>query len=246
MLHRAPANDRAPPASLSSDTSLEGSSTFPESGIEIPDVGSPADLDMLATRIGPDTLPAGSSVFFEAVLRSWIPARDRPAVAPSYQFPLVAVSGTTAPATRATLAGLPADRRPPVFDVVADAGAVAQALEARGTAILLPPIEHGNAEAIREVLATLVGQLHARRAFRHLVVEGGSTAAAITAKLGWSVLDVLGQHAPGVITLRPRAASSDLMLTLKPGSYPWPGDWWEAMTLGPARTPPLREADPKR
>jgi uncharacterized protein YgbK (DUF1537 family) len=52
-------------------------------------------------------------------------------------------------------------------------------------------------------------------------VEGGATAAALVQELGWSALEVIGEIAPGVTTLKPHALK--MLLTIKPGSYPgWP------------------------
>jgi hypothetical protein len=39
---------------------------------------------------------------------------------------------------------------------------------------------------------------------------------------------VVGENAPGVATLRP-CADAQCLLTLKPGSYPWPDGWWSSL-----------------
>jgi uncharacterized protein YgbK (DUF1537 family) len=63
--------------------------------------------------------------------------------------------------------------------------------------------------------------LHAAGAFRHLLIAGGATAAAVLRGLGWSRLKVVRVWGPGVVTLQPLAAPG-FAVTLKPGSYPWP------------------------
>jgi uncharacterized protein YgbK (DUF1537 family) len=58
-----------------------------------------------------------------------------------------------------------------------------------------------------------------------LVIEGGATAAAIVAALGWTAFDVEGNLAPGVVSMRPLAKTERgkrFRIVLKPGSYPWP------------------------
>jgi hypothetical protein len=84
----------------------------------------------------------------------------------------------------------------------------------RSTDPRLPP-------ALRATLAGVATQLNADRAFTHLIVEGGSTAAAITQALDWSELRLHHAWSSGVASLRPISAPL-FTLTLKPGSYPWP------------------------
>lgn len=54
--------------------------------------------------------------------------------------------------------------------------------------------------------------------FRHLIIEGGATAWATLHALGWSSFDVVRELAPGVVRM---CATNGIMVTLKPGSYPW-------------------------
>jgi uncharacterized protein YgbK (DUF1537 family) len=53
-----------------------------------------------------------------------------------------------------------------------------------------------------------------------ICLEGGATAAAVIAALGWESFDLLGEVAMGTAILVPRG--EEAMLLLKPGSYPWP------------------------
>ena len=54
----------------------------------------------------------------------------------------------------------------------------------------------------------------------HLCLEGGETAAAVLKKLGKASLSLLREWEPGVVTLK----ADGLLVTIKPGSYPWPPD----------------------
>lgn len=74
---------------------------------------------------------------------------------------------------------------------------------------------------LRRVTALKVRQLVAVHRPCNLVIEGGATAWAVLQSLGWTQLDVVGQIAPGVVTLR---AACGTRVTLKPGSYRWTGD----------------------
>jgi hypothetical protein len=53
-------------------------------------------------------------------------------------------------------------------------------------------------------------------------VEGGAPAVKLVHRMGWERLTVLREVAPGVATLGIGSTPS-LCLTVKPGSYTWPG-----------------------
>jgi D-threonate/D-erythronate kinase len=72
----------------------------------------------------------------------------------------------------------------------------------------------------------VLGQLKRAQVY----VEGGATAAALVRRLGWDRLTVLREIAPGVATLGISSAPS-LCLTIKPGSYTWPGQIRELTCL---------------
>ena len=56
---------------------------------------------------------------------------------------------------------------------------------------------------------------------QHVFAEGGSTAAELVRRMGWTRLKVVKEEARGVETLAPEGAG-ELLLTMKPGSYVWP------------------------
>ncbi len=56
----------------------------------------------------------------------------------------------------------------------------------------------------------------------HVYAEGGSTAAELVSRMRWKRLKVLREEARGVVTLAPEG-EKPLLLTMKPGSYIWPG-----------------------
>jgi uncharacterized protein YgbK (DUF1537 family) len=74
---------------------------------------------------------------------------------------------------------------------------------------------------IARAFAGLTRNLHTAGAFRHLLIAGGATAAAVLRDLRWGRLNVVRVWGPGVVTLQPFAAPG-FAVTLKPGSYPWP------------------------
>ena len=83
--------------------------------------------------------------------------------------------------------------------------------------------EGGKAYAVRlrETMAKAVAHLVANHHPHQLVVEGGATAFAILHALGWCHFEIENENAPGVVTLRYHHPANDVLITLKPGSYPW-------------------------
>jgi uncharacterized protein YgbK (DUF1537 family) len=100
-------------------------------------------------------------------------------------------------------------------------GLLTGSLVVAGVAEESPLPGEGAARRITEAFADLVEQLWRRRSFKHLMVEGGATAAAILRRLGWTRLSVAAEWSPGAVSLRPHGAQ-DMLVTVKPGSYTWP------------------------
>ena len=63
----------------------------------------------------------------------------------------------------------------------------------------------------------------------HLIIEGGATAWATLQALGWTEFEIVAQIAPGVVQMSATIAcptstygsKKRVIVTLKPGSYPW-------------------------
>ena len=80
-------------------------------------------------------------------------------------------------------------------------------------------------------MATLTEAVLRRTAMGELVLEGGATAEAVMTRLGWKTWEVLGEYEPGVVQLH-AMGEEDLLVTVKPGSYPWPADIWNQCREG--------------
>ena len=65
-------------------------------------------------------------------------------------------------------------------------------------------------------------QVLRRAPIENVFAEGGATAAELVRCMDWPRLEIVRELAPGVATL---AVDGDkkLLLTIKPGSYSWPG-----------------------
>lgn len=74
---------------------------------------------------------------------------------------------------------------------------------------------------LRETMAETAAQILVDQTMPiHLLIEGGATAFAVFKRIGWHSFNIINEDAPGVVTLSHR----NLLITLKPGSYPWPSD----------------------
>ncbi|MDI1250109.1 MAG: four-carbon acid sugar kinase family protein [Lacunisphaera sp.] len=191
---------------------------LPHDGVIVGDARTAADIADWAAAVNRHTLPAGGADFF----RAWLHLQTgTPRTAPGFALPaggaLLLHGTTSAPVDGRALVfrGTRAPATARVAGALRDRGSVAVAAATRASRDPRAPA------AISRGFATLARRLHAASAFRHLLIAGGATAAAVLRDLGWSRLEVVRVWGPGVVTLQPFAASG-FAVTLKPGSYPWP------------------------
>lgn len=223
---------------------------LPSLGLILAEAQNATDVAYWADQIQPHTLPAGGADFFDAFLKKlgFTTASSPSPSAP--RGPTLIISGTTSAAGEA-LRRTARENGLPIFPIPsallhADetfetsvqtwAEHIRRALLTHGLAITFVdhPLDHDPRipTAIRRSFARMVTLLDQRRAFHHLLVDGGATAAAVTRSLAWHQLATAGVWAPGVVSLQPLAAP-DVLLTLKPGSYPWPALLWEKLSTSP-------------
>jgi D-threonate/D-erythronate kinase len=163
---------------------------LPPSGLIVGEASTVEDLAYWASRVGADTLAAGSSTFLEAVLEARGHTRVATAADPAETGVVLVASGTTTDTTRAVLAALPADIVPrfpmpesctissgPEATKATDvwAAAILGALAGHGRAVALPPTaalaDPAAPGRIRAAFAAMIAELHKVQAFQHLVVE---------------------------------------------------------------------------
>lgn len=83
----------------------------------------------------------------------------------------------------------------------------------------------GNAASLRLKTAMIVEKVFDLKEVKELLIEGGSTASAILGQLGLSDFVPVKELAPGVIRMASKERAG-LFVTMKPGSYTWPGYLW--------------------
>jgi uncharacterized protein YgbK (DUF1537 family) len=213
---------------------------MPATGVVVGEVKEAADLAAWCEKIDGHTLVAGAAEFFTALLTTRnlapLPVTMPAAVA---QRPFLVIWGSTFHKSRSLVRkmkseGFPVSYMPEalsnrnltdplayeqwVEDIIYNLTRYGQA----GMAI--NPDSHCRIDAL--TLRTMMGYVASlvvnRTQVRELLIEGGSTAAAVIQKLGIETLYPEAELAPGVIRMSVKGAQ-DLYLTLKPGSYEWPG-----------------------
>ncbi len=222
--------------------------TLPSTGLIVAEAASPVHVTHWASRLQPGTLPAGGADFFQAYLASLglTPASTSEQTIALPAGPSLIISGTTSTAGQtlrqtARDSGLPVFPIPPSllnagesFETIVKSWSdnIRRALVTQGIAIAVvdQPLSDSPqiSSAIRRAFARMATLLDQHRAFHHLLVDGGATAAAVTRSLAWHQLSTAAVWAPGVVSLQPLSAPS-VLLTLKPGSYSWPTPLWEKL-----------------
>jgi uncharacterized protein YgbK (DUF1537 family) len=202
------------------------------------------DLLALADRLDGRTLAAGAAEFFDAILqRRFGVHQPRPrGTQPGERGKTLLILGSRAATSRATVTaardkGLPVLSMPRELYDRGDAevmdrwtASVVQALVGSDVVV----IAVGEADGVTpmpavipiDLLPTRLAELSSATLARwsaelQIVVSGGTTASAIVRRLGWDLLRVTGEIAPGVVTLGV-PGSAGISITVKPGSYGWP------------------------
>lgn len=206
-----------------------------EVAIVVGDATSADDIRIWAQRVDDHTLPAGGREFFVAWLTRVAPRPPAEPQAPSLAGPVLVVSGSAAAAARGAIAKARAAGIP-VLPVPREPAGNSRWIDQTRAALAASDVAHACIEGPKDpdpaapsrfsaAFSQLVVELRARDAFRHLVIEGGATAAAILRACNVRALRVAGEWSPGVVAL----TSGGLNVTMKPGSYLWPDDLVKAL-----------------
>lgn len=211
---------------------LDSDQPAPERGLILANTSDSNDLLAWARRVDDHTVPAGSVAFLAAILHGAnVTAAPGPITPTAIDaLPVLLLTGTTAPNQRV----LAATATPETVPVAANdpdeastwAARIRRQLQGSGRCVAFIEGPVTSDPAVAAHLPHRIGAL-AQALFAgpndpplHLVVEGGATAAAVASALGWRNFTVRHEWSPGVVSLIP-APAPNLLLTLKPGSYPW-------------------------
>jgi uncharacterized protein YgbK (DUF1537 family) len=216
---------------------------------------SEMDLRAWAEQLNPSHLPAGGSEFFAALLQAkgFGPVRQRDPGSPPQNGLFVCGSSSEYSLqrlSRAAKEGLPVSRMPsglfrgngPEDDLLDQwTEEILDLLKAHGqafTTIGRPATGHDArlAARLRSYTAALTKAVLSQGSVQELYVEGGATSSGVVRALGWNRFLPVQQLAPGVVRMEV-AGEEKTHLTIKPGSYPWPGQ----ILRGPCQSKDARD-----
>jgi uncharacterized protein YgbK (DUF1537 family) len=212
---------------------------FPDaeaSGIIMPDAESMDDIrNIIAQYNDGHTLFAGAADLFSALLTN---QGNKPhdstskSRASSLSDTLILCGSTQSKALDLGIPIAPMPRE--IYDGYDDISLWnTNAYEELHSLILTMPYTHrtGKEAAVhlRTMMARKAKELIAEHCPSHLIIEGGATAWATLQALGWTQFKIERQIAPGVVQMSATIArhtstcgsKKRVMVTLKPGSYPW-------------------------
>jgi uncharacterized protein YgbK (DUF1537 family) len=224
--------------------------TLPVTGIVVGEAATPLDMQRWALLRDSQTLPAGGSEYFGALLtaeKTKVAAKVNGSCPHGDVRRELFVCGTGSQSSRKFVKEAQG-RGTPVFSLPSElawsAGFTPGAAEVISQRVLsmfqshacvilnvgLPPVRKIQvARRLSDHLVQIAELVLRQLEVRQVYAEGGATAAELVRRMGWARLSVLGEPAPGVATLAIEGNGSQL-LTVKPGTYAWPAKWTE----GPA------------
>jgi uncharacterized protein YgbK (DUF1537 family) len=213
-------------------------------GVYVGEAANEGDLHHWANIHEKDMLAVGGSGFFRALLAHHLPATKlglKKTVKKPGKLSLF-VCGSTFSKSRANIKhihtnGGPVNYIPVVQDPVEDDSyqewidETVSLIKSNCTAIIA--INESafseltvSALELREKTAHLVSGILKKVKVNELYIEGGSTAAAVIRKLGYTIFTPVEELAPGVIRMAING-NPKLCVTVKPGSYNWPDNVWK-------------------
>jgi len=222
-----------------------------EKGIIVAEAERLEDLSHWATKVDQNTLAAGSSDFFSAVLEEKTGHKKMKSDSQVVHTvgPKLFVCGSASEYSRQAVKNARSfgikvcpmpdpllDNATPIRSLidqwVEDVIDVLSADRQVIIAIPQPVVKDAQlAHKLCKYMATLVESVIGRATIRELILEGGATAEVVLSRLGWTTLKVLGEYGPGVVQLC-MSVRENLLVTIKPGSYPWPEEIWNQPKKG--------------
>jgi uncharacterized protein YgbK (DUF1537 family) len=231
-------------------SNLKPKDDIPTDGLIVGDVTSVNDLDKWVSKIDENTLPAGASGFFDAIMvqKKNIAKRcnniDEPfgekvlCVLGSY-YPKGAAFYQKLKSNGIYISNMPKDiyyNDKHANSAIDDwAKEVANALNDWNRVVIsinhTASFEQGLSRRIRQSLGELVRNVSNRVQLNELIIEGGSTTSEILHHLAIKKLIPFQELETGVIRMKSENMPQ-LHIITKPGSYTWPENIWFHQQLG--------------
>lgn len=217
---------------------------FPDKELIVGNVSDSEDLGRWVGRIDSQTIPAGGSGFFEAILKSRKGTPDYKGNEIKLGRKALYVCGSAFEGSRSLVRtsgkeGLAVIYMPErLFCEKENTGRlmrkwtdeIAEAIKTREKVVIaVGSLDCDDIEdlslMIRQALAEAVEGVLRAIAVDELMIEGGATSFSVIRKLGYTRFYPVQELGPGVVRMKIEG-KDDMHLTLKPGSYAWPAFVW--------------------
>jgi uncharacterized protein YgbK (DUF1537 family) len=225
-------------------SSLTPGDSLPENGLIAGDVNDFGDLEAWAGRIDENTIPAGSSGFFNAILSKHLsrPQIHKAIIKPFGEKALY-ILGSTFPKNDNFLSkiagyGYPISSMPheiyfnrnyPGSLIDNWATEIIRAFDSNNKVFLNVPYSKSNENdiscRIKDVMGLVIKKVTDVIDLDDLIIEGGGTTSQILKHLNITRLIPFQEIETGVIRMKMEPLKN-LTLTTKPGSYLWPDSVW--------------------
>ena len=215
---------------------------LPRDGIVVGQAESREHLEHWALQVHDEVLPAGGADFFRVLLKAtpnlrWLANDQTPVMSKETAFFICGSGSETSrqAVTRAKTSGVLVCPMPDALynQSLSDNGTLirqwaedimaALAQGDRVVAAIVQPVVFDARLAlhVRTQTAVMVQHVLGKIEIRELLIEGGATGRAILDRMGWQRLNVIGEYGPGIVKMQVLGHQNQIV-TLKPGSYPWP------------------------
>ena len=208
-----------------------------KNGISVGEAASSDDISQWATYHHKSVLPAGGACFFNAILAKKHQPQFTNTKSADLTLPLVLISGTTYQKNVQKIKSysnlvsyMPesifSDDHSGTKDFEKWLDDIAAILSKYDKVILAVNStgKKSNPVLLREKKAEIVKLIFKKIKIKELLIEGGSTAYSIVKELGWHSFIPTAEIQQGIVRMKV-GGTSDLHLTIKPGSYEWPAQW---------------------
>ncbi|MFD0749953.1 four-carbon acid sugar kinase family protein [Mucilaginibacter calamicampi] len=213
---------------------------LPATGIIVGECAEASDLKKWAQKADRQTLLAGGSGFFAALLEAAGFLSKVNGTFAILEEPTLLVSGTTFEESREFIRNIKnsgtrvsymplhiVDLENPGENLLDNwADEIAALLTTQKKAVIAIAGIATAATNLREKTAAVVEKVFEKTSVKELLIEGGATASAIIKQLNLTRFTPVDELSTGVVRMK-ATAQEDLFLTLKPGSYNWPVMVWD-------------------
>ncbi len=225
-------------------TGLKPDDQLPENGIIIGDATGLDDLRKWALKVDDNTIPAGASGFFDALMKECgiafvqksspgIPFGENVLYVLGSAFPKEELLLRRIEESGHYLSNMPEEiyfnqnYNPVLLRIWADE--IIEAMNEHKKVITsvmhLPSDEQGLSKRIRQDIGELIKMVAEGIELNELIIEGGSTTSFVLEQLNIKRLIPIQELDTGIIRMKIKD-KPELCLTTKPGSYSWPEMIW--------------------